>query len=119
MRVVMTHFETVYLADAITVEAPDGARVDLLPGLAGGTMARFSLEAGQVSRPVKHKTVEEIWYVIEGRGEMWRKGPDAAATGEAVTPLRRGPARRPHLIPLGTAFQFRAARRMRGSPQSP
>jgi len=33
-------------------------------------MAHFHLPAGQVSRAVRHRTVEEIWFVLSGRGEM-------------------------------------------------
>jgi mannose-6-phosphate isomerase-like protein (cupin superfamily) len=48
-----------------------------------------------------HKTVEEIWYIISGRGEMWRR----SAAGESITPLKAGVTL---TIPLGTRFQFRA-----------
>ncbi len=39
-------------------------------------MAHFELAPGAVSNAVEHRTVEEIWYVLSGCGEMWRKqGP--------------------------------------------
>jgi len=82
-----------------TVTAPDGADVRVLLGLAGGTMAHFSLAPGAVARAVTHRTVEEIWYVVAGEGEMWRKDETeevvALAPGTCLT------------IPLGTHFQFR------------
>ena len=36
-------------------------------------MAHFELGPNQVSKAVTHRTVEEIWYFISGRGQMWRK----------------------------------------------
>jgi mannose-6-phosphate isomerase-like protein (cupin superfamily) len=72
-----------------------------LLGLAGGGMAEFELAPGQVSTAVTHRTVEEIWYVLRGRGEMWRR----QGTSEEVTPLEPGICL---TIPLDTHFQFRA-----------
>ncbi len=81
--------------------APDGADVRVLLGVAGGGMAEFELPAGEVSTAVAHRTVEEIWYVVRGRGEMWRRqGPR-----EEVVRLELGVCL---TLPLGTHFQFRA-----------
>lgn len=82
--------------------APDGSAVRVLLALEGGSAAHFRLEPGAVSRAGRHRTVEEIWYILEGRGAMWRR--DGA--GEAVTPLAPGLCL---TIPVGTSFQFRAA----------
>jgi mannose-6-phosphate isomerase-like protein (cupin superfamily) len=98
----MTHFETRRLPAEPDACAPDGAEVRLLGRLAGGSMAHFRLAAGQVSRAVTHRTVEEIWYVVAGNGEMWRQSDDGA---EELTRLGPGVAL---TIPLGTTFQFRA-----------
>ena len=95
-------FETRALPEAPDVLAPDGAEVRLLVRAAGGTMAHFKLNPGEVSMAVTHRTVEELWYVVAGRGEMWRRD----ATREEVTPLVPGISLS---IPLGTEFQFRAA----------
>jgi len=84
-----------------TVVAPDGSDVRVLLGLAGGGMAHFALRPGQVSLAVTHRTVEEIWYVIAGRGEMWRRQDER----EEVVALEAGVCLS---IPVGTAFQFRA-----------
>ena len=81
--------------------APDGSDVRVLMGLTGGGMAHFRLAPGRTSRAVTHKTVEEIWYVIGGRGEMWRQ----QAGREEIVPLEPGICL---TIPLGTRFQFRA-----------
>ena len=82
--------------------APDGSRIRLLPALDGGSMVHCSLAPGQVSSPVRHRSVEEIWYFLRGTGELWRK-PAEAASG-AVVPVGRGTAVD---IPLGAHFQFR------------
>ena len=97
-----TPFTTLALADAPVVTAPDGSAVRPLAGLAGGGMATFRLEAGQVAAAVIHRTVEEIWFVTEGRGDLWRRQGDR----EEVTALQAGLCL---TIPVGTAFQFRAA----------
>ena len=39
-------------------------------------MARFSFAAGSTSRAVRHRQVEELWYVLSGCGEIWR-APDS------------------------------------------
>lgn len=97
-----TDFATLRLPVDPTVVAPDGSDVRVLLGLQAGGMAHFQLAAGQTARAVTHRTVEEIWYVVAGRGEMWRR----AGAREEVTVLEPGVCL---TIPLGTHFQFRAA----------
>jgi mannose-6-phosphate isomerase-like protein (cupin superfamily) len=97
----MTPFPAMTLPDAPDLLAPDGSEVRILLSLTGGSMAHFRLAPGQVSRPVRHRTVAEIWYILSGRGEMWRSAGDQ----EAVTPLAPGTCLS---IEPGTAFQFRA-----------
>jgi mannose-6-phosphate isomerase-like protein (cupin superfamily) len=65
-------------------------------------MAHFQLAAGAVTKAVAHRTVEELWYVVSGRGEMWRKQGDR----EEVVSLTPGLCLS---IPLDTHFQFRAS----------
>jgi mannose-6-phosphate isomerase-like protein (cupin superfamily) len=50
---------------------------------------------------IRHRTVEEIWYFLSGRGEMWRRSGDQ----DEVVPVSSGVC---ITIPLGTTFQFRA-----------
>jgi mannose-6-phosphate isomerase-like protein (cupin superfamily) len=97
----MTSFATTRRPAAPTAVAPDGSDVRVLLGLAGGGMAEFELAADQVSAAVTHRTVEEIWYVLRGRGEMWRRRDDR----EEIVALDAGVCL---TIPLGTHFQFRA-----------
>jgi mannose-6-phosphate isomerase-like protein (cupin superfamily) len=98
----MPDFATHRLPTACDVLAPDGSEVRILLALDGGSAAHFRLAAGQVSFAVEHRTVSEIWYVVSGTGELWRKQVDR----EEITPLAPGVC---ITIPLGTEFQFRAA----------
>jgi mannose-6-phosphate isomerase-like protein (cupin superfamily) len=91
-----------HLSDAPTVTAPDGSDVHVLLARPGGSMAVFVLEPGRVSAAVAHRTVDEIWFVLDGRGEMWRRD----GREERVVALSAGQCL---TIPAGTAFQFRAA----------
>ena len=82
-------------------EAADGSDVRILLGVQSGGMAHFELPPGQTSTAVAHRTVEEIWFFLTGRGEMWRKQNDR----EEVVPAEPGVCL---TIPLGTHFQFRS-----------
>jgi mannose-6-phosphate isomerase-like protein (cupin superfamily) len=85
----------------VDVVAPDGSEVRVLLSLSGGSMAHFQLPQGQVSHAVRHRSVEEIWYILSGHGEMWRT---AGAQQEII-------ALAPALcltIPAGVGFQFRS-----------
>jgi mannose-6-phosphate isomerase-like protein (cupin superfamily) len=95
-------FATMHIAEAAEVTAPDGSTVRplcVLPDAA--SFARFELAPGEVSRAVSHATVQEIWYVVAGGGQMWRSQAGRAE----ITALDVGVCL---TIPLGTAFQFRA-----------
>jgi mannose-6-phosphate isomerase-like protein (cupin superfamily) len=81
--------------------APDGSDVRILLWLAGGGMAHFELPPGHTSTAVAHRTVEEIWFFLTGRSEMWRK----QGIREDVVPVDPGVCL---TIPLGTHFQFRS-----------
>ena len=64
-------------------------------------MAHFQLAPGRTSHAISHHTVEEIWYIVAGRGEMWR----SQGGREEIVTLEPGVC---VTIPLGTHFQFRA-----------
>lgn len=81
--------------------APDGSEVRLLARLESCGMAEFRLPAGKASRAVEHRTVEEIWYVVSGSGEMWR----SAEGREEIVRMSPGLSL---TIPVGTQFQFLA-----------
>lgn len=94
-------FVTVPLANAFRVEAPDGSQVDILAACARGSMARFSLAPRLVSKAVRHRTVEEVWYFIAGTGQMWRSD----GVHEEIIDVAAGLSLS---IPVGTAFQFKS-----------
>ena len=96
----MARFETKRLPAAPDVAAPDGSQVRILLQLSGGSMAHFELGPGLASIPVAHRTVEELWYILGGKGEMWRRDEQ----GEEIASIDAGVC---ISIPLGTAFQFR------------
>jgi mannose-6-phosphate isomerase-like protein (cupin superfamily) len=81
--------------------APDGSSVRVLLSFPRGSMAEFELAPGETSTAVVHRTVDEIWLFLAGRGELWRRlGDDEevvqAEPGVSIT------------IPVGTRFQFRS-----------
>jgi mannose-6-phosphate isomerase-like protein (cupin superfamily) len=95
-------FETMQLPDDPTIVAPDGSDVRVLLQRPGGSMAHFELAPGRASTAVAHHTVDEIWYFLNGEGEMWRR----LGEEESTVPVRPGTC---ITIPVGTHFQFRAA----------
>ncbi len=97
----MTPFTTARRPHDPTALAPDGSDVRVLLALPGGSMAEFELAAGRVSAAVTHRTVEEIWYVQEGLGELWRR----QGAREETVALEPGVCL---TIPRGTHFQWRA-----------
>lgn len=97
----MAAFRSMRLPKERDLVATDGSDVRILLGLAGGTMAHFQLPPGHTSSAVTHRTVEEIWFFLSGRGEMWLKQEGR----EEIVPLERDVCL---TIPLGTDFQFRS-----------
>ena len=97
----MRDFATKKLPVDPDAAAPDGSDVRILLDLDGGSMAHFELAPGETSIAVAHRTVEEIWYFLKGRGEMWRKQNNR----EEIVPVEPGVCL---TIPLGTHFQFRS-----------
>ena len=95
-------FDAMQIPDGRDVVAPDGSDVRVLLQLRSGGMAHFELGAGRVSRAVAHRSVDEIWYILRGQGQMWRRrGPR-----QETVSLQPGTC---VSIPVGTHFQFRAA----------
>ena len=77
----------------------------MLPTMNGGGACHCTLLAGKTSSPVLHKSVEEIWYVLEGQGEVWRKvlSPEEGSE-EGIVSIKPSCCL---TIPPRTAFQFR------------
>ena len=92
--------QTAKLPAEHTVLAPDGSQIRELVRVKGGSLVHCLLPPGATSRAVVHATVEEVWYVAQGRGEVWR----ADETGESVVDVEPGVALG---IETGCRFQFR------------
>ena len=97
-------FDSRQLPDARDDAAPDGSDVRVLLQLARGGMAHFELGARRISRAVAHHSVDEIWYIMRGHGQMWRR----QAGRQEIVPLQPGTC---ISIPAGTHFQFRSTSR--------
>lgn len=97
----MDTFQTMQTPAKPTAIAPDGSDVRDLLRLKGGSLALFELASGETSIPEAHRTVDEIWYIMGGRGEIWRKLGDA----EETVVLEKGTC---VSIPVGTHFQWRS-----------
>jgi mannose-6-phosphate isomerase-like protein (cupin superfamily)/heme-degrading monooxygenase HmoA len=95
------HLTTKPLPADPDVTAPDGSDVRILLRAERGSTAHFELGPGKTSIAVRHRTVEEVWYFLSGRGEMWRRTPEGEERIDEVTPGVSID------IPVGTAFQFR------------
>ena len=92
--------QTRTLRETPDVIAPDGSEIRLLAATERASTVHCTLPPGGVSLAVRHHTVEEIWYCLEGRGEVWRSGQGY----EQVCPFHAGVSLN---IPLGAHFQFR------------
>jgi mannose-6-phosphate isomerase-like protein (cupin superfamily) len=88
------------LPEAYDVLAPDGSEVRLLARCAGGSMAHFRLPPGAIAKAVAHRTVEEVWFVVAGKGRIWR----SLGAEESVLELAAGQSL---TIEAGVHFQFR------------
>jgi mannose-6-phosphate isomerase-like protein (cupin superfamily) len=84
--------------------APDGSEIYFrVADAERASLVEVVLQPGRTSRPIRHRTVEEIWHFMAGAGNVWLRSPDGAVdsirnveTGVTVT------------IPTGWAFQFQA-----------
>jgi mannose-6-phosphate isomerase-like protein (cupin superfamily) len=81
--------------------APDGSEVRILSSTGRGSLAHFTLPPLAVSKAMAHHTVEEIWYFVSGRGQMWRRLLDT----EEIVDVEPGVS---ITIPVATQFQFRS-----------
>lgn len=80
--------------------SPAGAEIRYLMEGATGNMIHSTVPPGQVNLATVHATVSEFWYVLSGRGEIWRRqdGTEEIAVLEPGVSID---------IPVGTAFQYR------------
>jgi len=95
------------MAAAPDLLAPDGSEIRVLVQVPRGSMVHCTLQPGQVTRAVQHRTVEEVWLCVGGSGQVWRqvRGDAQRERPEEVVNVEPGVAL---TIPLGVAFQFRS-----------
>lgn len=93
-------FATLALPSVPDVVAPDGSDVRVLLRTGRGSMAHFELAPGRTSDAIRHRSVEEIWFIVSGRGELWRK----LGAQEEIVALTENTC---VSLPVGTHFQFR------------
>ena len=75
--------------------------VTVLPANAQMSSAVFELAPMAVGHAIKHRTVSEVWYILEGEGELVVQQRAAA---QAVVTLEPGVSLS---IPVDTCFQVR------------
>ena len=80
--------------------APDGSEIRLLSSASRGSMVHCTLNPGEVSLPVAHRTVDEVWYFLEGSGQVWRQLGEQERVAEVAPGVSLS-------IPVGAHFQFR------------
>ena len=97
----MQEFETRRLPEQPDIVAPDGSDVRVLLRTERGSMAHFELAPARASEAIRHRNVDEIWFVLSSCGEVWRK----VEGREEIAALDPGIC---ITIPAGTHFQFRA-----------
>ena len=93
--------QTKCLPEAYDCLAPDGSEIRILAATERGSSAHCRLPPGAVSQAVAHRSVEEIWHFIRGRGQVWRQLGEL----EQVVDVFPGVSL---TIPAGAHFQFRS-----------
>jgi mannose-6-phosphate isomerase-like protein (cupin superfamily) len=96
------HWPVIDLKRVPDYVAPDGSEIRLLTGHPRGGLAHCVLHPRQISAPVQHRTISEIWFTLGGHGTLWRRGGEGR---ESLTDLHYGVE--VEITPL-TAFQFRS-----------
>jgi len=96
-----SEFQTRLLPEGIDELAPDGSEIRWLCRTGRMSLVHVTLNPGEVSHAVAHRSVEEVWYFLGGRGELWR----SLAGSEAVVAVTVGVT---VSLPVGAAFQVRA-----------
>jgi mannose-6-phosphate isomerase-like protein (cupin superfamily) len=100
-----SRWATMVLPDHYDVIAADGSQIRVLLAMGGGSTVHCTLPPdagtpGGVSFSTVNVGIDEIWYFLEGQGEIWRKNEEVSET----VAVSRGVCL---TIPAGTVFQFR------------
>jgi mannose-6-phosphate isomerase-like protein (cupin superfamily) len=89
--------KTTMLPQQPDAKSPAGEDIRYLMDGERGNMIHSTVPPHQVNRATVHASVSEFWYVLEGRGEIWRYD----GSEESITTLVPGTAID---ISVGTAF---------------
>jgi mannose-6-phosphate isomerase-like protein (cupin superfamily) len=89
-----------HVARAKTEVAPDGSRIRRLLVLRSASFVHCTLGAGETSQAMRHRSVEEIWFVLKGCGQLWRRRGSRQDVAALVPGFCTA-------IAAGTRFQFR------------
>jgi mannose-6-phosphate isomerase-like protein (cupin superfamily) len=92
--------KTTLLREKPDAKSPAGADIRFIMDGESGNMIHSTVPPHQINRATVHATVSEFWFVLEGRGEIWRDD----GVGRCITDLVPGTSID---IPAGTAFQYR------------
>ncbi len=82
------------------ITAPDGSEIRGLVTGRAASMVHCRLPPGGVSLAVRHRSVEELWFFLSGRGKVWRRDGRREEVVAATPGLSLS-------IPIGAHFQFR------------
>ncbi len=93
-------FKAIYKPEQVDAIAPDGSEIRFLVKTLRGSMVHCQLPPGGVTQAVEHRSVEELWYFLSGKGQVWRKQAEREEVSEARSGLSLN-------LPTGTVFQFR------------
>jgi mannose-6-phosphate isomerase-like protein (cupin superfamily) len=78
----------------------DKSEIRFLHRMKGGSVVHCTLPPSTTSFAVSLETTEEVWYFLQGFGQVWRK----IGQTEEIVDVREGTSL---TIPTGTHFQFR------------
>lgn len=80
--------------------APDGSEIRVLTRLDTVSMAHGTLPPNGASRAIRHHSIDELWYVLDGAAELWRR----SGVRESIETVHSGQSL---AIPARVSFQFR------------
>ena len=92
--------KTITLPDQPDAKSPAGAEIRFIMDGDTGNMIHSTVPPHQINKATIHQTVNEYWYILEGRGEIWRDN----GSESSVTLLIPGTSID---IQPGTSFQYR------------
>jgi mannose-6-phosphate isomerase-like protein (cupin superfamily) len=95
------HFKTMHVPSEMDERAPDGSEIRFLVRMKEASFVHCTLPPQHTSFSGMIKNLEEVWYCIQGRGQIWRKWQD----DEEIVDVYPGTCL---TIPAQTHFQFRS-----------